>query len=129
MLIPSDLMIFFAFGPHIGIGDEIILSLAIESLSRKFPNSEIEIWSYSKNLWQWNDKVKAFYVSKDALAPFKKAQEIINEDPNSLICFGDYCSEKIYRFLENIPIFNRFIYIDLGESMISLEEQEKKKTN
>ncbi len=51
---PSPRKLFFAFGPHIGIGDEMILFLAVEAFMRKFPNVSVEVWSHSRDLWKWN---------------------------------------------------------------------------
>lgn len=118
---PSKL--FFAFGPHIGIGDEMILFLAVEAFARRFPNASIEVWSHSRDLWKWNSKIDAHHIDSDALAPFVRAQELLQETPTALIAFCDFASDKIYRELENVPGFERFFYIDIGSRLVRLVNQ------
>jgi ADP-heptose:LPS heptosyltransferase len=118
---PSQL--FFAFGPHIGIGDEMILFLAVEAFMRKFPNASVEVWSHSKDLWKWNSKIDAHHIDSDALAPFVRAQALLEEKPDALIAFCDFLSDKIYRVLETVPGFERFFYIDIGSRLVRLINQ------
>jgi ADP-heptose:LPS heptosyltransferase len=118
---PSKL--FFAFGPHIGIGDEMILFLAVEAFMRKFPNVGVEVWSHSRDLWKWNPKIDAHHINSDALAPFVRAQALLEEKPDALIAFCDFLSDKIYRELETVPGFERFFYIDIGSRLVRLVNQ------
>jgi ADP-heptose:LPS heptosyltransferase len=118
---PSKL--FFAFGPHIGIGDEMILFLAVEAFMRKFPNVSVEVWSHSRDLWKWNPKIDAHHIDSDALAPFVRAQALLEEKPDALIAFCDFLSDKIYRVLETVPGFERFFYIDIGSRLVRLVNQ------
>jgi len=118
---PSKL--FFAFGPHIGIGDEMILFLAVEALMRKFPNVSVEVWSHSRDLWKWNPKIDVHHIDTDALAPFVRAQALLEEKPDALIAFCDFLSDKIYRGLETVPGFERFFYIDIGSRLVRLVNQ------
>jgi len=120
---PSPSKLFFAFGPHIGIGDEMILFLAVEAFVRRFPNVSIEVWSHSRDLWKWNPKIDANYIDSDALAPFVRAQELLQETPDALIAFCDFASDKIYRVLETVPGFERFFYIDIGSRLVRLVNQ------
>lgn len=122
-LAPSKL--FFAFGPHIGIGDEMILFLAVEAFMRKFPNVNAEVWSHSKDLWKWNPKIDAHHIDCDALAPFVRAQELLAETPDAFIAFCDFSSDKIYRLLETVPGFERFFYIDIGSRLVRLVNQNQ----
>lgn len=118
---PSKL--FFAFGPHIGIGDEMILFLAVEAFMRKFPNASVEVWSHSRDLWKWNSQIDVHHIDSDALAPFVRAQELLEQEPDALIAFCDFASDKIYRVLENVPGFERFFYIDIGSRLVRLVNQ------
>ena len=118
---PSKL--FFAFGPHIGIGDEMILFLAVEAFMRKFPNVGVEVWSHSRDLWKWNPKIDAHHIDSDALASFVRAQALLKEKPDALIAFCDFLSDKIYRELETVPGFERFFYIDIGSRLVRLVNQ------
>ncbi len=118
---PSKL--FFAFGPHIGIGDEMILFLAVEAFMRKFPNVGVEVWSHSRDLWKWNPKIDAHHINSDALAPFVRAQALLEDKPDALIAFCDFLSDKIYRELETVPGFERFFYIDIGSRLVRLVNQ------
>jgi len=118
---PSKL--FFAFGPHIGIGDEMILFLAVEAFMRKFSNVSVEVWSHSRDLWKWNPKIDAHHIDSDALAPFVRAQALLEEKPNALIAFCDFLSDKIYRVLETVPGFERFFYIDIGSRLVRMVNQ------
>ena len=120
---PSASKLFFAFGPHIGIGDEMILFLAVEAFMRKFPNVRVEVWSHSKDLWKWNPKIDVHHIDVDALAPFIRAQELLEEKPDALIAFCDFASDKIYRVLEALPGFERFFYIDIGSRLVRLVNQ------
>lgn len=117
---PSPSRLFFAFGPHIGIGDEMILFLAVEAFMRKFPNVSVEVWSHSRDLWKWNPKIDAHHIDSDALASFVRAQALLKEKPNALIAFCDFLSDKIYRELETVPGFERFFYIDIGSRLVRL---------
>jgi ADP-heptose:LPS heptosyltransferase len=120
---PSPSKLFFAFGPHIGIGDEMILFLAVEAFMRKFPNVSVEVWSHSRDLWKWNPKIDAHHIDSDALAPFVRAQALLEEKPDALIAFCDFLSDKIYRELETVPGFERFFYIDIGSRLVRLVNQ------
>jgi ADP-heptose:LPS heptosyltransferase len=120
---PSPSKLFFAFGPHIGIGDEMILFLAVEAFMRKFPNVSVEVWSHSRDLWKWNPKIDAHHIDSDALAPFLRAQALLAEKPDALIAFCDFLSDKIYRVLETVPGFERFFYIDIGSRLVRLVNQ------
>jgi ADP-heptose:LPS heptosyltransferase len=120
---PSPSKLFFAFGPHIGIGDEMILFLAVEAFMRKFPNVSVEVWSHSRDLWKWNPKIDAHHINSDALAPFVRAQALLEEKPDALIAFCDFLSDKIYRELETVPGFERFFYIDIGSRLVRLVNQ------
>lgn len=120
---PSPSKLFFAFGPHIGIGDEMILFLAVEAFMRKFPNVDVEVWSHSRDLWKWNPQIDAHHIDSDALAPFVRAQELLKEKPDALIAFCDFASDKIYRVLETVPGFERFFYIDIGSRLVRLVNQ------
>jgi ADP-heptose:LPS heptosyltransferase len=120
---PSPSKLFFAFGPHIGIGDEMILFLAVEAFMRKFPNVGVEVWSHSRDLWKWNPKIDAHHIDSDALAPFVRAQALLEEKPDALIAFCDFLSDKIYRELETVPGFERFFYIDIGSRLVRLVNQ------
>jgi len=120
---PAPSKLFFAFGPHIGIGDEMILFLAVEAFMRKFPDASVEVWSHSKDLWKWNPQIDAHHIEADALAPFVRAQELLQEEPDALIAFCDFTSDKIYRELETVPGFERFFYLDIGSRMVRLVNQ------
>ncbi len=120
-LAPNKL--FFAFGPHIGIGDEMILFLAVEAFMRKFPNASVEVWSHSRDLWKWNPKIEAHHIDSDALAPFVRAQTLIEEKPDAFIAFCDFLSDKIYRVLETVPGFERFFYLDIGSRLVRMVNQ------
>lgn len=120
---PSPSKLFFAFGPHIGIGDEMILFLAVEAFMRKFPNVGVEVWSHSRDLWKWNPKIDAHHIDSDALASFVRAQALLKEKPDALIAFCDFLSDKIYRELETVPGFERFFYIDIGSRLVRLVNQ------
>jgi len=120
-LAPNKL--FFAFGPHIGIGDEMILFLAVEAFMRKFPNASVEVWSYSRDLWKWNPKIEAHHIDSDALAPFVRAQTLLEEKPDAFIAFCDFLSDKIYRVLETVPGFERFFYLDIGSRLVRMVNQ------
>jgi ADP-heptose:LPS heptosyltransferase len=120
-LAPNKL--FFAFGPHIGIGDEMILFLAVEAFMRKFPNASVEVWSHSKDLWKWNPKIEAHHIDSDALAPFVRAQTLLEEKPDAFIAFCDFLSDKIYRVLETVPDFERFFYLDIGSRLVRMVNQ------
>jgi hypothetical protein len=122
---PSPSKLFFAFGPHIGIGDEMILFLAVEAFIRKFPNASVEVWSHSTNLWKWNPKIESHNIDSDALTPFVRAQELLEEQPDALIAFCDFLSDKIYRELETVPGFDRFFYIDIGSRLVRLVNQSE----
>ena len=117
---PSVSKLFFAFGPHIGIGDEMILFLAVEAFMRKLPNVSVEVWSHSKDLWKWNSKIDAHHIDSDALAPFVLAHALLEEKPDALIAFCDFLSDKIYRVLETVPGFDRFFYLDIGSRLVRL---------
>jgi ADP-heptose:LPS heptosyltransferase len=118
---PSKL--FFAFGPHIGIGDEMILFLAVEAFMRRFPNASVEVWSHSRNLWKWNPQIDSHHIDSDALEPFVRAQELLKEKSDALIAFCDFSSDKIYRLLETVTGFERFFYIDIGSRLVRLVNQ------
>ena len=120
---PSPSKLFFAFGPHIGIGDEMILFLAVEAIIRKFPTVSVEVWSHSKDLWKWNPKIDAHHIDSDALAPFVRAQALLAKQPDAFIAFCDFLSDKIYRELETVPGFERFFYIDIGSRLVRLVNQ------
>ena len=120
---PSPSKLFFAFGPHIGIGDEMILFLAVEAIIRKFPTVSVEVWSHSKDLWKWNPKIDAHHIDSDALAPFVRAQALLAKQPDAFIAFCDFLSDKIYRELETVSGFERFFYIDIGSRLVRLVNQ------
>lgn len=120
---PSPSKLFFAFGPHIGIGDEMILFLAVEAIIRKFPTVSVEVWSHSEDLWKWNPKIDAHHIDSDALAPFVRAQALLAKKPDAFIAFCDFLSDKIYRVLETVPGFERFFYIDIGSRLVRLVNQ------
>ncbi|MDP3121252.1 hypothetical protein [Polynucleobacter sp.] len=120
---PAPSKLYFAFGPHIGIGDEMILFLAVEAFMRKFPGISVEVWSHSKDLWRWNPKITAYHIDTDALVPFVRAQELLKEEPNALIAFCDFASDKIYRELETVPGFERFFYLDIGSRLVRMVNQ------
>ncbi|MEL0100063.1 MAG: hypothetical protein VW907_10945, partial [Opitutae bacterium] len=67
----------------------------------------------------------AHYVENDVLTPFLRAHHIIKEDPDALIVFCDFASDKIYRILETVPEFERFVYIDLGSRLIRSVNQKE----
>ena len=124
---PTPDTIFLAFGPHIGIGDEMILFRVVESLAERYPEADVEIWSYSKTLWDGNPRVKPHYIEDDCLTPFIRAQTLLVEDPTALVGFGDFASEKSYRMLETVPGFHRFFYVDLGSRLMRIVDQENQR--
>ena len=122
---PTPKKLYFALGHHIGIGDEMIFSYVVDALHKKYPNASIELWSHNKDLWNWSNYVDAHYVENDVLTPFLRAHDIIKEDPDALIVFCDFASDKIYRILETVPEFERFVYIDLGSRLIRSVNQKE----
>lgn len=115
--------IFISLGHHIGIGDELIFSYFLEGLRAKFPEAKIELWTHNKNLWDWNNEIDIRYVGDQILAPFDRAREILRKDESALVVFSDFLSEKIYRHLECVPGFKRFLYIDIGSRIVRSIDQ------
>lgn len=122
---PSPSHLLFAFGPHIGIGDEIILFLAVKAFMRRFPNSKVEVWTHSKDLWKWSPQIDCNHIEFDALAPFVRAKELLVKKPDAFIAFCDFSSDKIYRLLETVPGFERFFYLDIGSRLVRLVNQKE----
>lgn len=115
--------ILISLGHHIGIGDELIFSYFVEALRVKFPEAQIELWTHNKNLWNWNKQIDVRYVDDHILASFYRARELLREDESALVVFADFLSDKIYRHLECVPGFKRFLYIDLGSRVVRSIDQ------
>lgn len=121
---PQPGHILFAVGPNIGIGDEMILFLAVEALRRRYPSARLEVWSHADTLWDWLSKAELRYVGSDPLAPFVRAQRLLREDPSALVGFSEFATTSAYRHLETVPGFDRFFFLDTGSRVLRLVDQQ-----
>ena len=123
--LPKPEKILISVGHHIGIGDELIFSYLVAGIREKYPTAEIELWSHSADLWNWNTNIKSQQVGDDILEPFHRARTLLAEDEGALIIFCDFLSDKIYRILESVEEYKRFVYIDLGARLARIINHNK----
>lgn len=110
--------ILLAVGPNIGIGDEMILFRAVRRLHFRYPESRLLVSSTSPNLWSACEVPhQAVYPTGDPLAMYRQARRLLRQDPSSLVVFAEFASAPIYRLLEAVEGFTRFLYIDTGAAL------------
>ncbi len=118
--------ILIAFGPNIGIGDELIFFRVARRLAKRYPASKLEVISFSRTLWDNCDFIsKVSYPVENQLAPFSRAKEILNDDNNNFVIFAEFATAPLYRNLEVVPGINRFIYLDTGSRVARIIDKEK----
>ncbi len=123
---PNPKHILIAFGPNIGIGDELIFFRAVRRISKHYPLCKIEVVSYSPSLWDDCTYIsKVSYPVENQLSPFIKAKEVLEEDENNFVVFVEFATAPIYRNLEIVSSFKRFIYLDTGSKVARIVDQER----
>lgn len=121
---PSRILI--AFGPNIGIGDELIFYRAARRLAKHYPECKIEVASFSITLWDNCPFVSnVMYPVENQLAPFIRAKELIKEHENNFVVFVEFATAPLYRNLELVSGFNRFVYLDTGSRVARIVDQDK----
>jgi ADP-heptose:LPS heptosyltransferase len=117
--------ILFAIGPNIGIGDEIIFLKMIKRIRKKFPNAILELTSFYKSLWDIYPEIdKVHNFNEFQAEPYILAHRVIKEDPNNLVIFMEFASAPIYRYLELVPGFDKFMFFDTGSKVARVVDQK-----
>ncbi len=117
--------ILFAIGPNIGIGDAVIFLKMLKKIKKRFPHAKLEVTSYYKNLWDVYPEIdKVHYCKNFPLVPYVLGKRVIEEDPNNLVIFMEFAAGHIYRHLEVVPGFDKFMYFDTGSKVARIIDQK-----
>ena len=116
--------IFFAVGPNIGIGDEMIFFRAARALRKMYPGAHFEVSSFHPTLWDSCDFIHHVeYQAGNPIIHYARARHLLKTNPNTLVVFVEFASPPIYRQLERVPGFDRFIYFDTGAQLVRMVDQ------
>jgi len=115
-----------ACGQNIGIGDELMFFRVTRRLTKKFPESNIEVSSFHATLWDSCPYVtKRSYPIGNQFAPFVKAKGHLEENPNNFVIFIEFTSGVIYRNLDPVQGLLRFVYLDSGAKIARIVDQTR----
>lgn len=121
---PRPDSIFFAVGPNIGIGDEMIFFRAARALMKTYPGARFEVSSFHPTLWDGCDFIHDVqYQAGNPITHYARARHLLKTNPNTLVVFVEFASPPIYRQLERVPGFDRFIYFDTGAQLVRMVDR------
>jgi hypothetical protein len=116
--------ILISVGPNIGIGDEILFFELARRLRRAYPDARLEVVSFHPTAWDLCDVVDhRIYESEDQIAPYARAKLLLERNHRAMVFFVEFASAPIYRQLEMVPGFRRFVYLDTGARLARVIDQ------
>lgn len=118
--------VLLAVGPNIGIGDEMLFFAIARRLAARFPEAELEVWSFRPTLWDRAGVRARLCVASDVLAPYARAIELFARDPTTLPVFAEFASAPMYRSLEGVAALRRFLYLDSGARVARLVDHDRR---
>jgi hypothetical protein len=65
------------------------------------------------------------YQAGNPITHYAHARHLLKTNPNALVVFVEFASPPIYRQLERVPGFDRFIYFDTGAQLVRMVDQTK----